>query len=61
MNRPAREHREHHELGASAVEYGLLAAAVTGSLLIGAIALQAASGAIFDQAVTSVERTDTAP
>jgi len=61
MTQRARENREHRERGASAVEYGLLVAGVTATFLVGAIGLQAASKAVFDQAVTSVEQDDTAP
>ena len=43
------------------MEYGLLVVGITATFLVGAIALQAVSGAVFDQAVTSVEQDDTAP
>jgi hypothetical protein len=43
------------------VEYGLLVAGITAAFLVGAIGLQAVSKAVFDQAVTSVEKDDTAP
>ena len=61
MTRQAHARRTERERGASAVEYGLLAAGVTAAFLVGAIGLQAASKAVFDSAVTSVERDDTAP
>jgi Flp pilus assembly pilin Flp len=61
VNRPARLQREQSERGASAVEYGLLVVGITATFLVGAIALQAVSGAVFDRAVTSVEQDDTGP
>jgi Flp pilus assembly pilin Flp len=70
MTQPARQHqaprahratRAHRERGAAAVEYGLLAAGVVGAFLIGAIGLQAVSGAVLDQTVTSIEEDGTVP
>jgi Flp pilus assembly pilin Flp len=61
MTRQAQARRLDRERGASAVEYGLLAAGITAAFLVGAIGLQAVSKAVFDSAVTSVERDDTAP
>jgi Flp pilus assembly pilin Flp len=59
--RGARGSRAHRDRGASAVEYGLLVAGITAAFLVGAIALQGVSKAVFDQTVTSVEKDDTAP
>lgn len=60
-SRGARRSRTDRDRGASAVEYGLLAAGISAAFLVGAIALQSASKAVFDQTVTSVEKDDTAP
>ena len=61
MTQPTRASRQHRDRGASAVEYGLLVAGITATFLVGAIGLQSAAKAVFDQAVTSVEQDDTAP
>ena len=60
-SRGARGSRPDRDRGASAVEYGLLAAGISAAFLVGAIALQSATKAVFDQTVTSVEQDDTAP